>query len=247
LSKRRKISVVIPARFQSSRLPGKPLINIKGIPMLVRTWMQCAKVIDPNKIFVATDNIEIEDMCKQHDINVIMSSGDCLTGTDRVSEVAKKIDSDIYINVQGDEPVLNPHDLEKIIDAALKEPNSIFCGYCQISSNEQYKDFNIPKVVVSEQNKLLYMSRSPIPGNKNGSFIKSWRQVCIYAFPKKALEAFVSCKTKTNLEKIEDIELLRFLELGWEVQMIEVSDLSIAVDIPEDILKVEKAIVERNL
>ena len=239
--------VIIPARYGSSRLEGKPLISLCGIPMVVRTYQQCIKACLPEKVFVACDDERIKVVCEQHNIQVLMTSSDCLTGTDRVAECAQQLDADVYINIQGDEPVFDPKDLEIFINAAQQFPSEVLNGVCDIKDEELFKSGTIPKAVMRADGRLLYMSRAGIPISKNHEFIKSWRQVCIYAFPKKALEIFKKQKVKTPLEQIEDIEILRFLELGLEVRMIPLSTQSVAVDIPEDIPRVEKIIQERGL
>ncbi|WKV11368.1 3-deoxy-manno-octulosonate cytidylyltransferase [Marivirga harenae] len=226
--------VVIPARMQSSRLPGKPLIELQGKSMIQRTFAQCTKAVDKNLIYVATDSEEIYSHCMQNDMQVLMTSEEHLTGTDRVAEVAEKIEAKHYINVQGDEPIFNPADLKETIKALKKYPADIINGYAILEKEAQYKSVTIPKLVFRPDGRLLYMSRSPIPGSKSGSLRKSWRQICIYVFPKKALISFAKCKEKTPLEAEEDIEILRFLELGFEVRMIPLSNDSVAVDTPED-------------
>lgn len=230
-----KYLVVIPARFQSSRLPGKPLVDIHGKSMLQLTYEQCIKVVEKEHVFVATDNQAIFDHCLNLDIQVAMTSPDCLTGTDRIAEFSKKHYADVFINVQGDEPLMNPHDILKVLEAAKKYPNEVINGYCEFDDVKSYHSLTIPKVVFRPDGRLLYMSRSPIPGNKTGNFIKSWRQICVYSFPKKALEDFSSTANKTVLEQEEDIEILRFLEMNYEVRMIELSSDSIAVDTLEDL------------
>ena len=239
--------VIIPARYGSSRLEGKPLISLCGIPMVVRTFQQCIKACPPEKVFVACDDERIKVVCEQYNIQVLMTSSDCLTGTDRVAECAQQLDADVYINIQGDEPVFDPKDLETFINAAQQFPSEVLNGVCEIKDEELFKSGTIPKAVMRADGRLLYMSRAGIPISKNHEFIKSWRQVCIYAFPKKALEIFKKQKVKTPLEQIEDIEILRFLELGWEVRMISLSMQSVAVDTPEDIPRVEQVIQERGL
>jgi 3-deoxy-manno-octulosonate cytidylyltransferase (CMP-KDO synthetase) len=237
--------VIIPARYQSSRLPGKPLINLCGIPMIVRTYQQCIKACPPEKVFVATEDERIREVCESNGIQVIMTSKDCLTGTDRIAECAQYIDADMFINVQGDEPLFNPKDLEILISNIEKYPDEILNGYCEINDEELFRSSSIPKVVFRPDGRLLYMSRASIPSNKDLGFENAWRQVCAYVFPRKALRAFSSVSVKMPLENIEDIEILRFLELGWEVRMIELSNDSIAVDNQEDIQKVETAIMKR--
>jgi 3-deoxy-manno-octulosonate cytidylyltransferase (CMP-KDO synthetase) len=240
-----KIILVIPARFQSSRLPGKPLIDFYGKSMIQRTYEKCAIVFDPKSIFVATDDEKIFKHCENLNIQVVMTSIDCLTGTDRVAEFALLNDADYYINVQGDEPLINPDDILKVIENVKKYNGEIINGYAPIENEKHYNSISIPKVVFRPDGRLLYMSRSPIPGNKTNTFIKSWRQICIYAFPKEALIRYKLEKEKTVLESIEDIEILRFMELGFDVRMIELSTNSIAVDTLEDLEEVKK-IIESN-
>lgn len=232
--------IVIPARLKSTRIPNKPLIKIQGKEILLRTYERCLLATNnPNQIIVATDHETIAQFCEKNSIQVIMTSESCLTGTDRVSEVASKIKADSYINVQGDEPVLNPEDLKKIIRHVKENPNRIYNGYAEIKDEKNYYSPNIPKVIFHPQSQeLVYMSRAAIPANKSLSFEKAWKQVCIYAFPKECLDSFSSHK-KTPLEAVEDIEVLRFLELGFPVQMVNLSGSGIAVDVPEDIVKVE--------
>ncbi len=225
-----KYYLIIPARFKSKRLPGKPLKDICGIPMIIRTFEQCEKIIDRKKIIVATDNKKIKNLCEKYKIQVIMTSSKCLTGTDRVAEVAKKLRADFYLNVQGDEPLCNPLDIKKILLSAKKYPNSIINGYTSIKNKNEFFSPNIPKVIFRNNGNLLYQSRAPIPTTKKKKFIKAWRQVCIYSLPHKSLMMFEQQKKKTTIENIEDLELLRFLELGFEVKMIKMSNVSVSVD-----------------
>ena len=239
--------VVIPARYKSSRLMGKPLIDLNGLPMIVRTYRQCLKVVPSKTIYVATDHDLIKKVCVKEGAQVIMTSPDCLTGTDRVAEVSEKIDAKTYINVQGDEPLFNPDDLKLLLKEAKKHPGDIITGYCEIDDEDLHKDLNIPKVVIRPDGRLLYASRAPIPSNKLNKFEKGWRQVCAYAFPKEVLKKFSSVKKKTELEKIEDIEYLRFLELGMEIKTLKMSKMSLAVDTPEDVIKAKQLIKELSL
>ena len=237
-----KYIVVIPARYKSKRLPGKPLLDIKGIPMIIRTFNQCLKVVPRTKILVATDDKRIQKICEDKDIKTLMTSKKCLTGTDRIAEVAKKIKKDFYINVQGDEPICNPRDIKKIIKYAKKFPNEIINGFTEIKEKKLFFSPNIPKLVFKNDGNLLYMSRSPIPSNKKQQFIKAWRQVCIYSFSYNSLKAYTSVKKKTPLESIEDLESNRFLELGYQVKMLKMSNKSVAVDTKEDLVKVRKIV-----
>lgn len=237
-----KILIVIPARYKSSRLPGKPLKKIKNKELILWVLEVCKKIINSNiKVIVATDNNKIHRFVKKKNFNSIMTSSKCLTGTDRVAHVAKKIKSDIYINVQGDEPLIKPFDIIKVIKEKKKNPNKIICGYSSLNKKENQDNKNIPKVVLNLKKELIYISRSTIPSNKKNNKVKNnfFKQVCIYAFNKKELNLFSSRK-KTPLEKIEDIEILRFIELGRPVKMVKLSQNSYAVDTLGDIKKIEK-------
>lgn len=233
-----KYYLVIPARYNSKRFPGKPLIDICGIPMIIRTYNQCKKVVPESKIIVATDDNRIRKICEKEKIKVVMTSKKCLTGTDRIAEVSKKFKANFYLNIQGDEPLCNPDDIKKLLKEAIKFPKSIINGYTEIKDKKLFFSGHIPKLVFRKDGRLLYQSRAPIPTTKEKKFVKSWRQVCIYSLPYKPLMKFYSTKSKTPLETIEDCELLRFLELGYEIKMIKMSDKSISVDTRESLNEV---------
>ncbi len=231
--------LIIPARYKSSRFPGKPLTILKGKSMIKHVYDQCLKAVPKDSIYVATEDKRIADHCKKNNIQFIMTSDKCLTGTDRLCEVSKLVEADYYINIQGDEPLFNPADIQILIQELIKQKNlyDVYCGYCSIDSEDTFFSFNMPKVIFNKRKELIYMSRAPIPSNKKNEFKKGFRQVCGYAFSKKSLEIF-DIKSKTYFESIEDIELLRFIELGVKVKMVEMSKKSIPVDVKEDIEKV---------
>jgi 3-deoxy-manno-octulosonate cytidylyltransferase (CMP-KDO synthetase) len=235
-----KTILIIPARYKSSRFPGKPLVILNGKTMIQRVWEQCNKAFDASLIFIATEDKRILEHCEEHGMQCVLTSDNCLTGTDRVAEVAEKIDADYYINVQGDEPVINPEDITKMVELLSQSEGEILNGYCEIDNPVDYLSISVPKVVMRQDSRLLYMSRAPIPGNKNSKFQKGFRQVCIYAFPREALRVFSQTLEKTPMELEEDIEILRFLEMGYEVKMVQMSKESIPIDNPEDVEKVLK-------
>lgn len=237
-----KSVVVIPARYRSTRLPGKPLVQLAGKSMLLRTWERCARAVPPGEIFVATDDERIMAHCREHGMQAVMTSPDCLTGTDRVAELARKVPADLYVNVQGDEPLCHPGDITAILEAAARHPGEVLNGFCPIEEEALFRSPSIPKVVLRPDGRLLYMSRIGIPSTKAHGFVRGWRQVCIYAFTPDSLAAFAASPRKTPLEELEDIEILRFLELGYEVRMVPMSADSIAVDTPEDVGRVLQAL-----
>lgn len=236
------ILIVIPARYQSSRFPGKPLVDIHGKSMLQHVWEKCVQAIGPERVIVATDDSRIELHCKKTGIKVMLTSENCLTGTDRVYEVALKKKADVYINVQGDEPLISPYDIKTIIHYADCEPSIVFNAMCPIKNEQDYRNPNVPKVVVSLNGELLYMSRAPIPTDKQYRFNRSMKQVCIYAFPRDVLLEYGSFGNKTPLEAIEDLEILRLLEMGHTIKMVEVSSSSVSVDTLEDLKQVRTLI-----
>jgi 3-deoxy-manno-octulosonate cytidylyltransferase (CMP-KDO synthetase) len=206
--------------------------------MIQRVWEKCAEATSPDSVLVATDDDRIMKHCKDHKMQVLLTSNNCLTGTDRLCEVAQKRKAKVYINVQGDEPLISPEDIKAVIQASQKEPKITINAMCQINEEADFRNPNVPKVITQKDGRLLYMSRAPIPTNKKLEFEKAMKQVCIYAYPRDVLIAFGSLKEKTPLESIEDLEILRLLELGYEVKMIEVSGSSVAVDTPDDLDKV---------
>ena len=234
--------IIIPARYQSSRFPGKPLVDILGQSLIERVWRKCCLAINEKDVYVATDSNEIYEHCRDKGIQAVMTSDSCLTGTERVYEAGQKLDADLVINVQGDEPLIDPADIIKVIQAHLSNPEMIHCGMCPIQTEEDFHSPSVPKVVCAPDGRLFYMSRAAIPTDKKLAFCGAMKQVCIYAFPNEALKTFAEYGRKTPLESIEDIEILRFMELGYTVEMVEVSGSSIAVDFPEDVDRAIKAI-----
>ena len=243
-----KTAIIIPARYKSSRFPGKPLTPILGKPMILWVADICASALNNNSVYIATDDQRIRDVVVEAGFNVLMTSDNALTGTDRVAEAASQIDADIYVNVQGDEPLINPNDILAIIDEKNKYPNEIINGCCEIGSNENPSSLNIPKVVFNENNYVLYMSRQLIPGTKSKSYSPPtyFKQVCIYAFNKTELFDYLNFGRKGTIELYEDIEILRFLEINKKIRVVKTNSSSLAVDIPEDVKKVEEAIMNSN-
>jgi 3-deoxy-manno-octulosonate cytidylyltransferase (CMP-KDO synthetase) len=167
----------------------------------------------------------------------LLTSSACLTGTDRVAEVAERVDSEWFINVQGDEPFLDPTGLQIIIRRASDAGPEVdlFNAYAQIESESDFRSATVPKVVTTPDGRLLYISRAPIPTTKSLELVTAKRQIGLYAFRRDALRQFAARDSKTPLESIEDVEILRFLELGFSVQMIEVPESGLAIDTPEDL------------
>lgn len=237
-------AIVIPARLGSTRLSRKPLLEIGGKPMVIHTWERGVEAAPSENVFVATDSDEIMDVCAKYGAQAVMTDIDCLTGTDRVADFATKVVRDVYINLQGDEPMMPAQSIREVLKASCESPTQIINGWAHITQEREYRSRTVPKVVLREDGRLMYMSRSPIPGTKSDVFAFSRKQICVYGFPHAALEAFAMRRIKTPHEEAEDIEILRFVEMGWNVQMIELSGLSIAVDTLEDLDRVREAMTQ---
>ena len=234
MSNEKTFAVVIPARYESSRFPGKPLVDLCGKPMIQHVWERCCLAVGQDKVYVATDDARIKSTVENFGGQVVMTSSDCLTGTDRLAEANLQLNRDFIVNVQGDEPLINPDDINTVTEAFLKSGN-VTNAMCAITSEQEFRSFTVPKVTFSQSGKLLYMSRAGIPQSKTGEYKFGYKQVCIYAFSKEQLAFFYSNKVKTRHEQVEDIEILRFLESDYIVDMVEVETGSLAIDIPEDV------------
>lgn len=241
--------VFIPARFASSRYPGKPLVPILGVPMVVRVARISAAAVGADNTYVVTDDDRIRATAGDHGFRVLMTSSSALTGTDRLAEAAELVDADMYVNVQGDEPMLDPRSIRTVIEEKQRTPDAVVNAMAPLEASEDPASVNIPKVVANESGKLLYMSRSAVPGFKDAKNAPEvyWKQVCIYAFTRQELRAFAGLGRKSAVERSEDIEILRFLDLGVEVRMVKVESGSLAVDVPEDVDRVEQAMRKRGL
>ncbi|MCC5910848.1 MAG: 3-deoxy-manno-octulosonate cytidylyltransferase [Clostridiaceae bacterium] len=241
-----KIVGVIPARYKSSRFPGKPLEEILEKPLVWWVYQQAIKVKEFAEVYVATDDKRIEKKCIDLGINVIMTSTEHATGTDRVAEVAQKVSADLYVNIQGDEPLLQPETIIKAIEPFYKNKNlKVSNLMTKIKNQAEIINGTIPKVVVNDFGIGIFLSRSPIPYPKGITDIDYYKAVCVYGFKPEALEFFAS-QNRGYLEKCEDIELLRFIENGIEVKFIEVEQDTVAVDTPKDLEKVRE-IITKNI
>lgn len=247
VKKKTKILGVIPARYKSTRFEGKPLALINGIPMIKRTYNQAKKSELLDELVVATEDTRILEYCESEGIPVIMTSENCLTGTDRLAEVSKKLDFDLYVNIQGDEPVIDPNAISQIVDIYHQYGNEymVYNLYKIIDDMDEVNSRTIIKVIVNEQDEVMYMSRLPVPFSNSGLVQQFRQQIPVYGFTKDALSIFSNHK-KTINEQYEDVELLRFVDLGYKIRMSETQVDSIAVDVPEDLKKVEMFLKQKG-
>ena len=244
-----KIIGVIPARYKSSRFPGKPLVDICGKPMVWWTYQQAIKVPELDDVYVATDDQRIFDTCTELGVRVIMTSEDNKTGTDRVGEVARKIPADIIVNVQGDEPLMGVETIRAAILPMIEDPSiQVTNLMTRITDPVELINSTIPKVITNKDNIGIYMTRAAAPYPKGSIDYPFYKQICVYGFRPDALQFYCDYgKTygKAKIEAIEDIEILRFIENGYKVQYIEVESETIAVDTPNDLKKVRDIIEEK--
>lgn len=239
-----KITGVIPARYRSSRFPGKPLAMICGKPMIWWVFRQAEKVSSLDELLVATDDERILDCCRQFGMNVMMTGTEHPTGTDRLGEVARHSDADFFINIQGDEPLIEPEVIQSIVDYKLLHPETeVINTMTAVREGQDAQDSSLVKAAASSDGRLLYLSRAAVPRSKKNEKVAFRKHLGLYGLSKDAL-LFFSGAERGYLEKIEDIEMLRFLENGREIRILEVESESIGVDHEEDIRKVE-AVMKR--
>ena len=234
------VIAVIPARYRSTRFPGKPLSDIQGKPMIVRVYESVSNCSIFDWITVATDDERISDVCDSNNIPWVFTSSDHPTGTDRVAEVAQHIKSKIYVNIQGDEPMLEANVIEAAVHPLIADTDetiSITNLAAVITNPAEAIDSNVIKVGFNHTGKAIYLSRLPIPYPKSPDAARYYKQVCVYGFRKSALEAFADLP-QGPLEQTEGIELLRFIEHGIPVQFHIVESESISVDTPDDLARV---------
>ena len=235
-----KIIGVIPARYKSSRFPGKPLTQICEKPMIYWVYQQAMKVEEFDEVYVATDDDRIRTACEQYDMKVIMTSDKHNTGSDRVAEVAEKTEGDLYVNVQGDEPVIDPEMIREVI-SIFQEDETVYFGSLkkEITDPKEIRAASTVKVVTDDMGDALYFSRSVIPSNlKDGKLARVFRHVGIYAYKKDFLLKFAAME-QTELELGEGIEPLRAMQKGYKIRLKETTYSSIGVDLPEHVALVE--------
>lgn len=241
-----RIACIIPARYASSRFPGKPLADIHGRPMIWWVYQQAVKVKDFSAVYVATDDKRIFVECEKLDMKVIMTGDHHPTGTDRLGEAAGQIDADLYVNVQGDEPLVSPETIARVLEPFRKGGTvQVVNLMTEIKHQPEIVDSTVPKVVVNAENNAVYLSRLPIPYPKESKGLRYFKQVCVYGFTPKAL-AFFCSNTKGPAERAEDIELLRFIENSIPVKMMEVPHDCVSVDTPSDLDRARKLIREQE-
>lgn len=239
-----KLIGVIPARLASTRLSAKVLRNIHGIPMIQHVWNRVKQACELDEVVIACDDSKVFDCAQAFGANALMTKVDHPNGSSRVAEVASKLDGNVYINVQGDEPLIEPEAINQLAKA-FKEDESVQVGTLAVQTGnaEEYGDPNTVKVVCDEKGNALYFSRSPIPYERSEKknpevFLK---HLGIYGYRKDFLLNFVRWQ-ESKLEQTEKLEQLRILEKGVKIKVVKTVHDSPSVDTEEDLRKVEALI-----
>ena len=237
-----KIIGVIPARYQSSRFPGKPLADICGKPMIWWVYQEAKSVAEFADVIVATESEKVADVCRELGIHVRLTSDSHPTGTDRVAEVAQSIDADWYVIIMGDEPLLCAEDEKRLIDALTAAPDA---DAAMLTERFVYPlDLINPttiKLAINDQGYLIFMSRAAIPFPKEALDYNMYKNVGCYAMRKSALDFFLRTKPGC-IEQAEGIELLRLLEHHKKVLTVPIESESMSVDTPKDLERIRAAI-----
>jgi|SRR5699024_6894640 len=238
-----KVVSIIPARFGSTRFPGKPLAKINGRPMIQHVYEQVSKATKVDEVIIATDNEQIVKEVESFNGVASITQTNHESGSDRIAEVASNSDGDIFLNIQGDEPLISPILLDNLVEEAEENLDSVITAKTQIAKENDIYDPNIVKVITNDINDAIYFSRLPLPYNRAEMDISYYKHLGVYCYPRNILEKFVKL-TKSKLEKIEMLEQLRLLENGYNLKVIETTYDAVGVDTPEDIIKVEKVLEE---
>ncbi len=241
-----RVTAIIPARYASTRFPGKPLADILGKPMIQWVYERTARSAMVDRVIVATDDARISEAVEAFGGEVQMTRADHPTGTDRLAEVASRIDTDIVVNVQGDEPLIDPQMIDMAV-APLVEDRSLPMGTLMtpLGGVEEYRNPNVVKVVASRAGCALYFSRAPIPhprdfaGDLGTRFseVPAFKHIGLYVYRKEFLLAYPGLEP-TPLENLEKLEQLRALEHGYPIRVVKTDLVSQGVDTPEDLEKV---------
>jgi 3-deoxy-manno-octulosonate cytidylyltransferase (CMP-KDO synthetase) len=235
--------IIIPARLDSSRLPKKVLLDLKGKTVIQRVYEQCLKVKNIDGVYIATDSLEIKEVCETFTDNVVITKSTHKSGTDRIGEAISAIDCDIVINVQGDEPFIEPSLIEALVNSFSNSDISMASAMSKINNVKDLQNSNVVKVVVDSQNNALFFSRSMLPFPRDVKEIsianevieksQFFRHIGIYGYRKDFLLHFVNLE-QSYLEKVEKLEQLRALENGFKIKMIEAGSSLMGIDTHED-------------
>jgi 3-deoxy-manno-octulosonate cytidylyltransferase (CMP-KDO synthetase) len=254
-SPRRDVVAIIPARYASSRFPGKPLVEIAGKPMIEWVYERTCLASGVGRVLVATDDERILHAVQRFGGDAVMTSSDHPTGTDRLAEVAATLDAELIVNVQGDEPLIEPSAIDAALAPFADTPGLMMSTLrCPIPSLDELFDISITKVVTDQDDFALYFSKAPIPYHRDewGAVtsmvsrlrlsgaappIVGWRHIGLYVYRRTFLLEFAQLP-QTPLERLEKLEQLRAIEHGYRIKVVPTPYVSLGVDTPEDVAKV---------
>jgi 3-deoxy-manno-octulosonate cytidylyltransferase (CMP-KDO synthetase) len=239
------VIVVIPARYASQRLPAKPLVDLQGKPMIQRVYEQAQRASLPTRVIVATDDDRIAEVVRGFGGEVVVTSTDIKSGSDRVAVVARDLPGDIFVNIQGDEPLLPPEMIDDAVRVILDDPSAVVGTLVKkIVSADELTNPAVVKVVISEDCNALYFSRSPIPYLRDVREHSQWlqhhtfyRHIGMYVFRKEFLLKYAAMP-ESGLERAEKLEQLRILERGYRMKVGITRHDSVSVDTPDDVRRV---------
>lgn len=240
-----KTICVIPARYASTRMPGKMLMDLCGHPMVWWVYQNACKVKEFDKVYIATDEEKVREVCEGFGAEVLMTTSDCSCLIDRLYQVSQMVDADYYVSVNGDEPILEAEVMPKVLPDFVDNEKPVVRGLAREFTNPaEVMDPGNMKMAIGRGGYCLYRSRSPIPYPQTTTEFTYKKYVGVELFNKKALEFYVSTEP-TELEKIEDIGALRFLEYGIPIHYDIVESNSLSIDTPKDLEYVRKIMMNR--
>lgn len=245
-----QVAGVIPARYASTRLPGKPLLEIAGKPLIQWVWEASQRCSTLNDVIVATDDVRIEQTCRQFGARVAMTSPDCPSGSDRIAEAIAALPHDVIVNIQGDEPLMDPETIDACVSALLADPNAgVSSAMTPFRTDESYHEPHLVKVVTNSHGHAMYFSRAPIPDMRRldtdelPAAPPAMKHVGIYVYRREILEEYVKLPL-SRYEQVERLEQLRLLEAGIRIKMVQISAAAVGVDTPEDVAVVERLLAK---
>jgi 3-deoxy-manno-octulosonate cytidylyltransferase (CMP-KDO synthetase) len=237
------VVIVIPARYASTRLPGKPLLQLAGKPMVQRVYERAKMVKAASRVIVATDDERILKAVEGFGGEARMTRAEHRTGTERIAEVAAHTEGDVFVNVQGDEPLLDPAAVDTVVVSLQEEPAAMIAtAAVAIKTPGDIMDPNVVKTVLDFDGNALYFSRAPIPWVRDSAThvaVRHLKHLGLYVFQREALLEYPTLP-QGELEKIEQLEQLRWMENGWKIRVAEVEHDAVSVDVPGDVERVEK-------
>jgi 3-deoxy-manno-octulosonate cytidylyltransferase (CMP-KDO synthetase) len=237
---------IIPARYGATRLPGKPLVMLDGKSMIERVWLRVRQASKISEVIIATDDARIMEAAAAFGATAVMTRSEHRSGTERIAEVAasaSRQDQDIFVNVQGDEPLIEPEAIDSLVEAIESDSDvSVATLMVPIARPADIMDPNVVKVVLDFDENALYFSRAPIPWVRDRDaapvHAQHMKHLGLYAFRRAALLDFATLPVG-DLERVEQLEQLRWMENGYKIRVAETSHDSVSVDVPEDVPRVE--------